>query len=557
MRIQYLLRSKRFFRQWFFTLLACTTAIGAYAQSGNLALEGTASASTQDLAASNAIDGDMNTRWASAAQTDPSHITIDLGQSYRLSSVVIHWEAANADTYEVQGSNDNANWTTLATRTGGAFGDRTDTVNVDGQYRYVRMLGISRSAGNAWGYSIWEMDVYGQAGGTNLTLQAEDYTNAHDTTAGNSGGAHRSDNVDIEATTDTDGGHNVGWTAAGEWLEYPVTLEAGTYTVSSRVASEVGDGQFTIDLGGSEIVGTQNVEYTGGWQSWTTLTSWPIDLPAGQHTVRVNVHSGEFNLNWIRFTPAGGNNPGTPEEQLVWSDEFDTINTNHWTFETGGWGWGNQELQYYTDGDNAYIEHDPQADSNVLVLEARQENPQAHDCWYGYCEYTSTRMISKGKQAFEYGRMEARIKLPQTQGIWPAFWMLGNDFDNAGWPQSGEIDIMEHVGYEPNLTHGALHGPGYSGDTPINGTHDLGERADANYHVYAVEWDENGIDWYVDDVNFYSVTRAEVEQYGNWVYDQPFFFLLNVAVGGSWPGEPDASSRFPQRMYVDYVRVYR
>ncbi|WP_051234896.1 family 16 glycosylhydrolase [Marinimicrobium agarilyticum] len=546
---------QRFSLQWAFILLACIATIGAQAQSGNLALNGSASASTQDLAASNAIDGNMNTRWASAAQTDPSHITVDLGQSYNLSSVIIHWEAANADTYEVQGSNDNANWTTLATRSGGAFGDRTDTVNVSGQYRFVRMYGISRSAGNSWGYSIWEMEVYGQGGGSDLTLQAEDYTNAYDTTAGNNGGAYRNGDVDIEATTDTNGGHNVGWIAPGEWLEYTVTLDADTYTVSSRVASDVGGGQFTIDLNGSEIVGTQNVDYTGGWQSWTTLTSWPIALPAGQHTVRVNVQSGDFNLNWIRFTPEDGS--GTPDEQLVWNDEFDTLNSNHWTFETGGGGWGNQELQYYTGGDNAYIQYDTQAGSNVVVLEARQDNPQGYNCWYGYCEYTSTRMISRNKQAFTYGRIEAHIKLPQTQGIWPAFWMLGNDLGSVGWPQSGEIDIMEHVGYEPNLTHGALHGPGYSGNTPISGTHDLGERADANYHVYAVEWDEDSVDWYVDDVNFYSITRAEVEQYGEWVYDHPFFLLLNVAVGGTWPGEPDASSSFPQRMYVDYVRVYQ
>ncbi|UZJ45063.1 family 16 glycosylhydrolase [Marinimicrobium sp. C6131] len=540
-----------------FSALLLMISVSVQAQNDNLALNATASASTQDLAASNAIDGDPNTRWASAAQTDPSHITIDLGQQYALSSVVIHWEAANADTYQILGSNDGGNWTTLATETGGTFGDRTDTLNVAGDFRYVRMNGISRSAGNEWGYSIWELEIYGQGGGTvsAQTLQAEDYINAYDTTAGNTGGAYRSGDVDIEASTDDGGGYNVGWIDAGEWLEYTINLDADTYTVSSRVASDIGGGQFTIDLNGSEIVGTQTVDNTGGWQSWTTLTSWPIALPAGQHTVRVNVQSGDFNLNWVRFEPdSGGTDPGP---QPVWSDEFDTIDSNNWTFETGGWGWGNQELQYYTGGDNAFIQYDPEVDSNVLVLEARQENPQGYDCWYGYCSYTSTRMISKGKQEFQYGRMEARIKLPQTQGIWPAFWMMGNDFDQVGWPNNGEIDIMEHVGFEPNLTHGALHGPGYSGDTPINGTHDLGESADANYHVYAVEWDENGIDWYVDDVNFYSVSRTQVEQYGNWVYDHPFFFLLNIAVGGSWPGEPDGTSQFPQRMYVDYVRVYQ
>ncbi|WP_341938387.1 family 16 glycosylhydrolase [Marinimicrobium sp. C2-29] len=424
------------------------------------------------------------------------------------------------------------------------------------------MYGVSRSAENDWGYSIWEFEIYGQSGGDgggnagSLTLQAEDYESAYDTTAGNTGGAYRSGDVDIEASTDEGEGYNVGWIAPGEWLEYTLTLDAATYAVNSRVASDTGGGAFTVDLNGSEIVGTQSIDNTGGWQSWSTLSSSPIALPAGEHTVRVNVQSGDFNLNWLRFETVDDDDGGD-STQPAWSDEFDTIDTDNWAFETGGQGWGNQELQYYTDGDNAYIEYDVQVDSNVLVLEARQENPAGFNCWYGPCEYTSTRMISKGKQEFTYGRMEARIKLPQTQGIWPAFWMMGNDIDSVGWPQNGELDIMEHVGYEPNLTHGALHGPGYSGNTPINGTHDLGESADANYHVYAVEWDENGIDWYVDDVNFYSITRSEVEQYGEWVYDHPFFFLLNVAVGGTWPGEPDASSQFPQRMYIDYVRVYQ
>ena len=246
--------------------------------------------------------------------------------------------------------------------------------------------------------------------------------------------------------------------------------------------------------------------------------------------------------------------------ELVWSDEFNSIDPNVWTFEVGNKdnnGWGNQELQYYTDGQNALIEFDPQAGSNVLVIEARKETPPGSSCWYGTCQYSSTRLISKDKKSFQYGRIEARIKLPQTQGIWPAFWMLGNSFGQVGWPQCGEIDIMEHVGFEPTITHGAIHGPGYSGDTPFSGTQDLGVSVDAEYHIYAIEWDANGIRWFVDNTNFYSVTRAQVEQHGTWVFDQPFWLLLNVAVGGSWPGSPDNSSSFPQRMYVDYIHIYQ
>lgn len=250
--------------------------------------------------------------------------------------------------------------------------------------------------------------------------------------------------------------------------------------------------------------------------------------------------------------------PAAAGKRLVWAEEFEALDRASWSFETGGHGWGNHELQYYTDGGNAFVQYDAMAGSRVLVIEARRGAPAGADCWYGACQYSSSRLVTRGKREFQYGRIEARMRLPQTQGVWPAFWMLGGNFATAGWPRSGEIDIMEHVGFEPTLTHGALHGPGYSGDaTPFTGTHDLGHRVDTGYHVYAVEWDADGIAWFVDGVRFHAVTRAQVEARGAWVFDQPFFLLLNVAVGGGWPGNPDASSQFPQRLYVDWVRVHQ
>ena len=246
-----------------------------------------------------------------------------------------------------------------------------------------------------------------------------------------------------------------------------------------------------------------------------------------------------------------------PKIQSEWEDNFDSINLDAWTFEEGGDGWGNQELQYYTNGDNASIEYDESIDSNVLIIEARRSTKELenNNCWYGDCGYTSSRMVTKGKKVFKYGRIEARIKLPQTQGIWPAFWMLGSSYPKTRWPHSGEIDIMEHVGYEPSITHGALHGPGYSGKTPITGNHDLQQSVDKDYHIYTVEWNSESIQWFVDDQQFYSVSRKMVVEHGKWVFDQPFFILFNVAVGGSWPKNPDETSEFPQKMYVDYVRV--
>lgn len=418
-------------------------------------------------------------------------------------------------------------------------------------------LGVYASTGG-WNFNWIEVQPTGvNPPAAGQTFEAEDYGNASDTTPGNTGGAYRGGDVDIEAAQDTGGGYNVGWVDSGEWLSYPglEVASAGNYEIQARVASGNG-GVLSLDLnGGSTTLGEINIPNTGGWQNWQTVTLNAY-LPQGSHSLGVYATTGGWNLNWLKVVPAGGTNPDPdPDPTVTWGDEFDTINTNVWNFETGGGGWGNNELQYYTNGNNAYIQFDPQAGSNVLVIEARQET--GGQCWWGgNCGYTSTRMNTRYNQSFQYGRMEARIKLPKAQGIWPAFWMLGDNFNTQGWPQGGELDIMEHVGTN-NITSGALHGPGYSGNTPITGHLDHAQPIEQTYNVYAVEWDANGIRWYVNDINFYSVSRAQVEQYGQWVYDQPFWFLLNVAVGGNWPGDPDHANFTTQRMYVDYVRVYQ
>lgn len=360
--------------------------------------------------------------------------------------------------------------------------------------------------------------------------------------------------VDTENTTDTGGGRNVGWIETGDWMAYAGVgiPTSGRYLVEYRVASPNG-GRLSLDLNAGSIrVGEVAIPPTGGWQSWATV-SQTVDLTAGTYSLGVYAAQGGWNFNWLRITRLSN----TPGRELVWSDEFDRIDLSNWSFEVNGDGGGNQELQYYTNGQNASIQFDSLVGSNVLVIEARRENPANYGCWYGRCSYTSSRMVTRGKRSFQYGRIEARIRLPSTQGIWPAFWMLGNSLGQVGWPQSGEIDIMEHVGFEPTLTHGALHGPGYSGGNPIIGTYNAGELVSNRYRVFAVEWDAGSIRWFVDGQQFHSVTRAQVEARGAWVYDQPFFLLMNVAVGGGWPGAPNAGSVFPQRMYVDYVRVYR
>ena len=244
-----------------------------------------------------------------------------------------------------------------------------------------------------------------------------------------------------------------------------------------------------------------------------------------------------------------GEPPGEPRPEfrtLVWSDEFDgpALDSTKWVREIGGHGWGNAELQFYTDrSDNARVE------GGHLVIEAKRET-------FNNREYTSARLKTQGLGEWQYGRVEARIRIPRGQGIWPAFWMLGNDIGQVGWPECGEIDIMENIGREPSTVHGTLHGPGYSGGQGVGGAYQLSAGAFADsFHVYAIEWGAGAIQWFVDGVLYQTVTPSDLP--GPWVYDHPFFIILNVAVGGYWPGNPDQTTVFPQTMRVDYVRVYQ
>ena len=238
--------------------------------------------------------------------------------------------------------------------------------------------------------------------------------------------------------------------------------------------------------------------------------------------------------------------PGT-DWKLVWHDEFDgpALDLTKWVWETGGGGWGNNELEFYTPRpENTHLEN------GKLVIEARQEA-------FGSRQYTSARLKTEGLGAWKYGRIEARIRIPRGQGMWPAFWMLGDRCEQVGWPTCGEIDIMENIGREPARVHGTVHGPGYSGAQGVSAAYNFvggGAFAD-DYHVYAVEWQAGGIVWYVDSAVYATVTPNNIP--GPWVFDHPFFVILNVAVGGQWPGSPDGTTIFPQAMLVDYVRVYQ
>ncbi len=284
-------------------------------------------------------------------------------------------------------------------------------------------------------------------------------------------------------------------------------------------------------------------EYKADWTIFRG--SIQITAQAGENfaVVALVQNKGQFTA-----VPVAGQKPPW---RLVWNDEFNgpdgsAVDSTKWVFEQGNNnGWGNSELEYYTDHlTNARVE------GGSLVITANKES-------IGTYQYTSARMKTQGKFTQKYGRFEARIKLPQGQGMWPAFWMLGDNINQAGWPTCGELDIMENIGREPSIVHGTIHGPGYSGAQGLGGQYTLASplRFADDYHIFAVEWDPDAIRWYVDG-NLYS-THVPADVPGKtWVFDHPFFILLNLAVGGGWPGNPDSTTQFPQKMLVDYVRVY-
>jgi beta-glucanase (GH16 family) len=231
---------------------------------------------------------------------------------------------------------------------------------------------------------------------------------------------------------------------------------------------------------------------------------------------------------------------GQAQYTLIWSDEFDTgtLDGSKWSSSIGGWGWGNNELQYYTAGDNLSFSNDE------LVIEAREEQFNSN-------AYTSGKIITKNLFEVRYGKVEARIKFPSGQGLWPAFWMLGANIDQVSWPFCGEIDVMEHVNNEQEI-HGTAHWQDvnyayYGGSQSIDVS---------QYHIYTVEWDSAIINWYVDGTQFHAMSIANGVN-GTSEFHGPFYLLLNLAVGGNWPGSPNASTNFPATLHVDYVRVYK
>jgi beta-glucanase (GH16 family) len=418
-------------------------------------------------------------------------------------------------------------------------------------------------------------DLGGQGAGFNVT------------SINGSDNGYRSDGVDLEVTTDTGGGVNLGWTAASQWFRYTVNAAAaGTYTVTFRLASPNGvtDALHISNSSGTNLTGNVNVPATGGWQTWTNVTA-TLTLPAGQQVLTVNQDNGGWNINYMSFASGGGGGTGScagvPNISVAgvtyvptWCQEFNgaagSPDTSVWNFDLGNNnGWGNGEVEVYC-GPPGYPNNPAQCPttfststapvyidgSGHLLIQPRKVNGT----------WLSGRMNTQGKQNFQYGILVANIQLPNTTnpGLWPAFWALGSNIGSVGWPTCGESDIMEN--WSPQVNNG----PGPSGNnstvhTAKTGgsgvgqryTFPSGEMADTALHTYGMIWKQNEVQYFVDDPNspFFTVTPGSLPSGDTWPFNQNMFTIMNVAVGGTLGGST-ANLTNPGPMQVDYVRFY-
>ena len=329
-----------------------------------------------------------------------------------------------------------------------------------------------------------------------------------------------------------------------------------------------------VDMGNDLWEQTLSLDSNSLYEFKFGICSWQLEdlAPGGDCTITtfgftnryISTYSDDIVLDTYFYstcdisTNSGGEDGGGDdgggeggEWTLVWSDEFNSpyINATKWSYDvgTGSWGWGNGEAQYYTDNsNNSYIQ------DGKLIIKAIKES-------YGGADYTSARLVTKNKGDWKYGRMEIRAKMPTGVGTWPAIWLLPTDYVYGGWPNSGEIDIMEAVGYDHGVVHATCHTDVYNwfdGIPPPGGEIDV-EDFDVEFHDYVLEWTENSLKWYLDGVNYYTFTNNN-QGWSHWPFDQEFHLLLNIAIGGTWGGQQGIDdSIFPVQMEVEYVRVYQ
>jgi beta-glucanase (GH16 family) len=523
--------------------------------------------STESVAfpASAAVDGDLGTRWSSGF-TDPQWLQVDLGTSATISRVVLRWETAYATAFTVQTSaTGTGGWTAIHTTTAGTGG--VQDLAVSGTGRFVRVHTTARAT--QWGVSLWEFQVYGTTGAT-----------APPTTPPAGGTRLLSYAKPGVASTSQNDANCFGCTPDKAFDNDPASRWA-----TSATTGWVDPGWIYVDLGATasvtQVVLQWDPAYATAYQlqvsadaaTWTTIYSTTtgrgfketINATGTGRYVRMygTARSGPYGYSLWEFKVygTGGNptapppmppDPTFPATRLVFSDEFNGSTGSKpdpakWTIDPGTGQ--NGELQYYTNNNNANMDG-----AGSLVIEARRES-------VGGREYTSHRMNTGNKFHVQYGRVEARVKVPKGNGFWPAFWMMGADFlTGRPWPYNGEIDIMEVLGRNTLEGYSTLHAPAYNGGGGYGQKYAAPGGVDfANdFHVWSAEWDSRGITFKVDNQTVFVASKETVESTrGPWVYDHPFYIILNLAVGGDFPGPVDATTPFPSRMLVDYVRVFQ
>ncbi|TXL88602.1 discoidin domain-containing protein [Streptomyces sp. IB2014 016-6] len=532
----------------------------------------TASSTEGAFSARSAVDGDPGTRWSSAF-ADPQWIQIDLGTSAEITRAVLNWEAAYGTAFRIEVSSDAQNWTVVhqtATATGG-----TQNLTVSGTGRYVRMYGTQRAT--AYGFSLWEFQVYGTAGtggpggGTSTLLS---YGRPGAASSSQADGncwectparAFDRDPASRWATSATTGWTDPGWISvdlgATAQIDKVVLQWDPAYAKSFQIQVSPNGTDWTPIYSTTAGTGFKQTLAVSGTGRYVRMYGTQRATPYGYSLWEFQVYgSGGAPIP----APPLPSDPADPP-RLVWGDDFDGAagarpDASKWRPDPGTGP--NNELEYYTDNRNAALDG-----AGHLVMEARKEVTAGSSCprdplsGSTTCQYTSARMNTGATFQFTYGRVEARIKVPKGNGLWPAFWMMGADFlTGRPWPYNGEIDIVEVLGKDVKTAYSTVHAPAYNGGGGIGAPYTLPGNADFSddFHTWAADWNSRGITYSLDGRTVFSIDRDQVEQTrGPWIFDHPHYMILNLAVGGDWPGPTDAGTPFPSRMLVDYVRVYQ
>ncbi|WP_408057121.1 discoidin domain-containing protein [Streptomyces bobili] len=524
------------------------------------------------FSAGSAVDGDAGTRWSSEF-TDPQWIQVDLGATAEVSRVALNWEAAYGRAFRIEVSNDAERWTVVHETAAGTGG--VQSLAVAGTGRYVRLYGTQRAT--PYGYSLWEFQVFGTSdagdpggdtdrllsyGRTGAASSSQSDQNCWECTPAR---AFDRDPASRWATSSTTGWADPGW----------ISVDLGAMAQINKVVLQWDPAyakSFQIQVSPNGVDWTPLYSTTTGQGFKQTLTvsgqGRYVRMYGTERATPYGYSLWEFQVYGTGGDPIPApplpSDPANPP-RLVWSDEFDgAANTrpdaSKWRSDPGTGP--NNELEYYTDHRNAALDG-----AGHLVMEARREATAGSSCprdplsGSGTCQYTSARMNTGAAFQFTYGRVEARIKVPKGNGLWPAFWMMGADFlTGRPWPYNGEIDIVEVLGKDVKTAYSTVHAPAYNGGGGIGSPYTLPGNADFSddFHTWAADWNSKGITYSLDGRTVFSLDKDEVERTrGPWIFDHPHYLILNLAVGGDWPGPTDATTPFPSRMLVDYVRVYQ